>query len=121
MNLSEKTISKAIYVISAIVAAVGLCFADFHDSGLVEIFIGVSFVMFPAVPLLFLNIKVFRKLPKTTAILATIETAIILDLFYEINFGHNNSSTSAVALFFLPLYLLAFNFIAAIIIDVCKK
>ena|SRR5882724_8742940 len=121
MNLSEKTTSKAIYVTSAIIAIIGFCFADFHDSGLAEILIGVPFVIFPAVPLLFLNIKIFRKTAKTTLIIAMLESLILLDLFYEINFGHNNSSTSPVALFFLPLYMLAFNLAVAVIIDVFKR
>lgn len=121
MNSSEKTTSKAIYVISAIVVLISLCFTDFHDGELVEILIGVLFIIFPAIPILFLNIKIFRRLPKTTIILAMVETLFILDLFYEINFGHDNSSTSPVALFFLPLYLLVFNFLAALIIGAFKR
>ena len=124
MPLSGKIISKAIYIVSAAVVVISFCFADFHDSSIndpFDLLFGLLIVVFPALPLLFLSIKVFEKLPKTTATLTAIETVIILDLFYEINFGHDNSSTSAVALFFLPLYLLVFNFIAALIIGACKK
>jgi hypothetical protein len=118
MILSGKTVKKAIYIVSAVVAVINLCLADFHDSSIsdpVDIVFSILFVIFPSIPLLFLSIKIFEKLPKTTAILATIEAVIILDLIYEINFGHTSSSTSAVALFFLPLYLLVLNVVIALL------
>jgi hypothetical protein len=122
MILSGKIVSRAIYIVSAAVVGIGLFSVDFSSDGLLDLLFGLMFLVFPAIPLLLLSVRAFQKLPRTIAIIATIETGIILDLFYEVNFGHDGSSTSAVAVFFIPLYLLVLNIVLmGVVIAVCKK
>lgn len=122
MILSGKIVSSAIYIVSAAVVGISLFSVDFSSDGLLDLLFGLMFLVFPAIPLLLLSVRVFQKLPRTTTIIATIETGIILDLFYEVNFGHDGSSTSAVAVFFIPLYLLVLNIVLmGVVIAVCKK